>query len=317
MAAVRPFTAGAQQSEGARRIGVIMGFAEDDAVWQPYLAAFRQRLQEFGWSEGRNLSIECRWAAGDANRMTVYAAELVAMKPAVVLVNSPQITMILLKQTRTVPIVFVQVADPVGSGIVPNLAKPGGNVTGFASFQPEMGSKWLEILKEIAPGVARVAIVLDPQFIGYIAISQVIETVAPSFGVRSTVVRIPDAADIEEAINEFAREPNGGLIVLPSPATAMRRRSIIAAAAQNRMPAIYPYRYFSAAGGLIAYSVETVDHYRRAAFYVDRILKGEKPGNLPVQQPVKFELVINLAAAKAIGINVPTKLLARADEVIQ
>jgi putative ABC transport system substrate-binding protein len=197
------------------------------------------------------------------------------------------------------------------------LAKPGGNITGFASFQPEMGSKWLEILKELAPRVTRVAVLLDPKFAGYVAISQVIENVAPSFGVKPMVARIPDGADIEKAINEFAREPNGGLIVLPSPITAVKRETIVALAAQDRLPAIYPYRYFSVVGGLIAYALDSIDLYRRAASYVARILKGEKPGNLPVQQPTKFELVINLAAARAIGLDVPTRLLARADEVIE
>ena len=315
-AAAWPGATRAQQGE-PRRIGALMSIAENDPEGQSRVAAFEQRLRSLGWRNGDNISVNYRWAASDPDRMRTYGAELIAMKPELLLANSPQVTAILKQQTQTLPIVFVQVADPIGSGIVPNLAKPGGNITGFASFQPEMGSKWLEILKELAPRVTRVAVLLDPKFAGYVAISQVIENVAPSFGVKPMVARIPDGADIEKAINEFAREPNGGLIVLPSPITAVKRETIVALAAQDRLPAIYPYRYFSVVGGLIAYALDSIDLYRRAASYIDRIFKGEKPGNLPVQQPTKFELVINLAAARAIGLEVPTRLLARADEIIE
>jgi putative ABC transport system substrate-binding protein len=315
-AAAWPLAARAQQGE-PRRIGALMSIAENDPEGQSRVAAFEQRLRSLGWRNGDNISVNYRWAASNPDRMQTYGAELIAMKPELLLANSPQVTAILKQQTQTIPIVFVQVADSIGSAIVPNLAKPGGNVTGFASFQPEMGSKWLEILKELAPRVTRVAVLLDPKFAGYVAISQVIEEAAPSFGVKSMVARIPDGADIEKAINEFAREPDGGLIVLPSPITAVKRETIVALAAQNRLPAVYPYRYFSVVGGLLAYAVDSIDLYRRAAAYVDRILKGEKPGNLPVQQPTKFELVINLAAARVIGLEVPTRLLARADEIIE
>jgi putative ABC transport system substrate-binding protein len=249
--------------------------------------------------------------------MRTYAAELVAMKAELILANSPQVTAILRQETQTIPIIFVQVADPLGSGFVASLAKPGGNVTGFASFQPELGSKWVEILKEIAPWVTRVGVILVPQFPGYVAIWRVIATVAPTFGIEPTVAHVHDVADIEEAINTFGRELHGGLIVLPSPVTAVHRQLIVDLAARHRLPTVYPYRYFSTVGGLIAYAIDPIDLYRRAAAYVDRVLKGEKPGDLPVQQPTKFELVINLKTAKALGLTVPTKLLARADEVIE
>lgn len=312
-----PVAARAQQSDQTRRVAVLMSIAEGDPEALARVAAFEGGLRSIGWSSGRNLRVEWRWGAGDPNRIKVYAAELVAMKMEVIVANSPQVTGVLLKETKDIPIVFVQVADPVGSGFVASLAKPGGNVTGFASFEPELGGKWLEILKEIAPRVTRVQIMLDSQFVGYVALSESIETLAPKFGVMPIITRVRNSDEIKDAIRKFAQEPNGGLIVLPSPVTAVERELIVALAAEHKLPAIYPYRFFAASGGLVAYGVDPLWFYREAASYVDLILKGDKPSNLPVQHPTKYDLVINLKTAKELGLIVPRLLLASATELIE
>jgi ABC-type uncharacterized transport system substrate-binding protein len=312
-----PLSARAQQISQTRRIAVLMAIAEGDPEGYARAAAFEEGLRSSGWSIGRNLRVEWRWTAGDRNRMQAYAAEVVAMKMEVIVANGPQVTTELRKETQDIPIVFVQVADPVGSRFVASLAKPGGNVTGLASFEPELAGKWLEILRELAPGMTRVQIILDPEFVGYVALSQMIETAAPRFGIVPIVAPIRDSGEIRKSIQRFAQEANGGLIVLPAPITAVERKLIIALAAEHRLPAVYPYRYFASSGGLISYGIEPLDLYRRAAFYVDRILKGEKPSNLPVQHPTKFDLVINLRTVKEIGLTVPKPLLASATELIE
>ncbi|MBO0756231.1 MAG: ABC transporter substrate-binding protein [Bradyrhizobiaceae bacterium] len=312
-----PLPARAQGPDQMRRIAALMSIAEADPEGRARVAAFEEGLRSLGWSSGRNLRIEWRWAAGDPNRMQAYAAELVAMKMEVILANGPHVTEALLKETRDIPIVFVQVADPRGSGFVASLAKPGGNVTGFASFEPGLGSKWLDILKQIAPGVTRIQIILDPQFAGYVALSHVIESRAPTMGVVPIVARVHNSADIKDAIDTFAKEPNGGLIVLPSPIAAVERELIVALAAEHRLPAVYPYGYFASSGGLVAYGVDELDLYRRGASYVDLMLKGEKPWNLPVQHPTKFDFVINLSTAKELGLIVPPPLLVSATKFIE
>jgi putative ABC transport system substrate-binding protein len=317
MAAAWSVGARAQTPDQTRRVAVLMSIAEADPEGRARVAAFEEALRSFGWSSGRNLRIEWRWAAGNSNRMQAYAAELVSMKMEAIVANSPHVTELLLKETKDIPIVFVQVADPVASGFVASLAKPGGNVTGFASFEPELGGKWLEILKQIAPQVTRIQIIVDPQFVGYVALSQFIESLAPRFGVVPITSPIHDAAGIKDAINRFAKEPNGGLIVLPSPITAVERELIVALAAEHRLPAIYPYRHFTSSGGLVAYGPEPLEFYRKAASYVDLILKGEKPRNLPVQHPTNFDFVINLRTAKELGLVLPPRLLVHASTLIE
>jgi putative tryptophan/tyrosine transport system substrate-binding protein len=312
-----PIAAGAQTQDQTRRIAALMSIAEADPEGRARVAAFEEGLRSLGWSSGLNLRIAWRWSAGDPDRMQAYAAELVAMKMEVILANGPQVTEALLKETQDIPIVFVQVADPLGSGFVASLAKPGSNVTGFASFEPELGSKWLDILKQIAPGVTRIQIILDPQFVGYVALSHVIESRAPTLGIVPIVAPVHSSAEIKDAIQRFAQEPNGGLIVLPSPITAVERELIVALAAEHRLPAVYPYSYFTSSGGLAAYGVDDLDLYRRAASYVDLILKGKKPRNLPVQQPTKFDFVINLKTAKVLGLVVPPTLLVSATKFIE
>ena len=312
-----PFAARAQQAERTRRIGVLMNLAADDPEAQTRLAAFHQGLQEAGWAVGRNLRIEIRWGAGDADRFRRYAPELVALGPDVILATSGTTVPYLLQATRSVPIVFTQTPDPVGAGFVASLAHPGGNITGFINFDYSIGGKLLELLKDIAPRV-RHALVLrdagDPAGIGQWA---AIQTAAPSFGVELRPVDVRDASEIERGLTAFARGPNGGLIVTGSAPATVHRNLIIALAARHLLPAIYPFRFFVVGGGLISYGADPVDQFRRAARYVDRILKGEKPADLPVQAPTKFELVINLKTAKALGLEVPPTVLARADEVIE
>jgi putative ABC transport system substrate-binding protein len=268
-----------------------------------------------GWTIGRNVRIDARWAAGNADNFRKYAAELVALAPDGILATSTQAVAALQQATHTVPIVFVQVIDPVGAGMVASLARPGGNTTGFTVFEYGMSGKWVELLKEITPGVRRVAVLRDLA----IGIAQLaaIQAVAPSFGVELTVIGVRDADEIESAIAAFARSPNGGLIVTASTSAAIHRELISTLAARHRLPAVYSFRYFVMAGGLISYGPDSIDPYRRAAGYVDRILRGEKPADLPVQAPTKYELVINLKTAKALGLEVPPTLLARADEVIE
>ena len=307
----------AQQPDRMRRIGVFAGSGADDLEAQPRLAAFLQGLQQLGWTDGRNVRIDTRWAAGNAATTRKYAAELVALAPDVILAGGAAAVGPLLQATRTVPIVFTIVPDPVGAGFVDSLARPGGNATGFMQFEYSLSGKWLELLKEIAPGVTRAAVLRDAAITAGIGQFAVIQSVAPSVGVDVSPINVRDAAEIERAITAFARSSNGGLIVTASALSSMHRDLIITLAARHKLPAIYFARYCVTGGGLISYGADFIDQYRRAAAYVDRILKGEKPADLPVQAPTKYELVINLKTAKALGLTVPPSLLARADEVIE
>jgi len=312
-----PLTARAQQPERMRRIGVLMGQAEDDAEAQARVAAFEQGLQQLGWSDGRNVRIDRRWAAGDADRTRKYAAELIALAPDVILAPGSFTIGPLLQVSRSVPIVFVHVPDPVGAGFVDSLARPGGNATGFILFEYATSAKWLELLKQIAPGLTRVAVIRDPALTSGTGQFAAIQALAPSLGVEVTPVNVRDAGEIERAITAFARSPNGGLILTGSALSQVHRQTIVALAARHKLPAIYYERFVVAEGGLMSYGPSLVDQFQRAAGYADRILKGEKPADLPVQTPTKYELVINLKTAKALGLDVPPMLLARADEVIE
>jgi putative ABC transport system substrate-binding protein len=305
----------AQQGERMRRIGVLMNVAENDPAGQRRIAAFLQRLQELDWEEGRNLRIDMRWGAGDSDRYRRYAAELVALTPAAIFAVTTPAVAPLLHASRTVPIVFVSVVDPVGSGLVATLAQPGGNATGFSLFEYTISAKWLELLKEIAPRVIRVAVLRDTEASG-IGQFAAIQTLAP-IDLKLSTINLGDARQIEHATAAFARDPNGGLIVTASGFAVTHREMIATLAAQHNLPAVYPFRYFVEDGGLISYGPDVIDPFRRAAGYVDRILRGEKPADLPVQAPTKYELVINLKTAKALGLGIPPTLLARADEVIE
>ncbi len=315
-AAAWPLAARAQQGERVRRIGLLQGLAADDPVAQAYNAAFLQGLQQLGWIDGRNVHIDFRWGTGNIADMRKSAAELVALAPDVILAISAGAGA-LLQTTRTVPIVFVTVPDPVGSGIVDSLSRPGGNATGFMMFEYSLCGKWLELLKEIAPSVTRAAVLrdsTDPTAIGQFA---VIQSVAPSVGVDVSPINMGDAAEIERAVAAFAQVANGGLIVASSALSVVHRDLIIALAARHKLPAVYYQRLYVAAGGLISYGPNFFDQYRQAAGYVDRILKGAKPADLPVQAPTKYELLVNLKTAKALGLAVPQSLLAGADRVIE
>jgi putative ABC transport system substrate-binding protein len=315
-AAAWPFAARAQPDERIRRIGVLVYLTADDAEGQARLAAFAQALEQLGWSEGRNLRIDTRWANADDIRR--HAAELAALAPDVLLAATGTATVApLLQATRTVPIVFVTVIDPVGAGFVASLAQPGGNATGFTIYEYSMSGKWLELLKEIAPRVTRVAVLRDPAVASGIGQFGAVQIVAPSLGVNVSPVDMRDAGEIERGVAAFANGLNGGLIVTGSAAAIVHRELIATLAARHRLPAVYPGRYSVTAGGLISYGPDLIDQYRRAAGYVDRILKGEKPADLPVQAPTKYELVINLKTARALGLDVPVSVLARADEVIE
>jgi putative ABC transport system substrate-binding protein len=311
-------TAGAQQAERTRRIGVLMSDAADDPQARLRVAAFAQSLQELGWTDGRNARIDYRWGAGDADRIRRYAAELVALAPDVSLASgTPAVAALQVEARVRVPIVFVTVVDPVGAGFVESLARPGRNTTGFMLREFGVAAKWLELLKEIAPGVKRAAVLRDPAISAGGGQLGAIQAVAPSLGVELSPVDVRDAGEMERAITAFARGSNDGLIVTGSPSAEVHRELIITLVARHQLPAIYPNRSFVIAGGLLSYGPDVIDQYRRAAGYVDRILKGEKPADLPVQAPVKYELVINLKTAKALGLTVPPTLLARADEVIE
>jgi putative ABC transport system substrate-binding protein len=315
-AAAWPLAARAQQS--MRRIGVLMSFAASDPEAQQRIAAFEKGMRDLGWVEGRNLRTEYRWALGDADLLRGAAKELLGMAPELILVNSTPATIALQEQGRTVPIVFVQVTDPIGQGVVPSLARPGGNVTGFTSFEFSIGTKWLEMLKVVAPHVTRVALLFNPVTAPFAdSFRRPVEGAASAFDVTLVSAPVRDAAEIERVLGEFAREPNGGLMVLPDVTATNHRDLIIALAERHRLPAIYPFRYFAASGGLMSYGSDVADVFRRAASYVDRILKGTRPGDLPVQAPTKFELVFNLKALKALNIRMPPVLLGRADEVIE
>jgi len=312
-----PLAAGAQQGERVRRIAVLMPGAADDPEYQARMTAFLQGLAQLGWLDGRNARIDIRWTAGDADRIRKYAAELVALAPDVILAPASAVTGPLLQATRTIPIVFTTVADPVGAGFVESLARPGGNATGFALHEYTLSGKWLELLKEIAPGVTRAAVLRDPTVGSGTGQYAIIQAVAQSLGVELRPMDVRDPGEIERAIVAFAQVPNGGLINAGAPSAGIHRNLVITLAARHRLPAVYALPYIARTGGLIAYGPNLVDQYRRAAGYVDRILKGEKPADLPVQAPTKYELVLNLKTAKGLGLTVPDTLLARADEVIE
>jgi putative tryptophan/tyrosine transport system substrate-binding protein len=307
----------AAQAERMRRIGVFMNYAEDTPQSQARLASFLEEMQELGWTASRNVQAEYRWGVADADRNRRNAAELVALAPDVILASATAVTAALVQTTRTIPIVFVNVVDPVGAGFVQSMARPSGNATGFIPFEYGMGGKWLERLKQIAPGVRRVAVLQNPIVASRSGQLGAIEALAPSLGVELSAFTVRDTGEIERAITRFAQAPNGGLIVVGAPSLETYGDLIVTLAAQHRLPAVYPYRSYVAGGGLMSYGTDLVAQFRRAAGYVDRILKGEKPADLPVQAPTKYELAINLKTAKALGLDVPATLLARADEVIK
>jgi putative ABC transport system substrate-binding protein len=311
-----PLRARAQQPDQMRRIGVLSGPAADDQDNRVRLAAFQQSLHQLGWTDGRNVRIDHRFAAANLENYHKYADELVALAPDVILAPGQSLVH-LLQATRTIPIVFPIAGDPVGTGLVESLSRPGGNATGFLLFEYDLSAKWLELLKEIAPGVTRAAVLRDPTNITGIGQFAVLQSVARSVGVEVSPLNLGDAGETERAVTAFARSTNGGLIVAASALASVQRNLIIELAARHRLPAVYFERHFVASGGLISYGADQVDGYRRAAAYVDRILKGEKPADLPVQAPTKYELVINLKTAKALGLEMPATLLARADEVIE
>jgi putative ABC transport system substrate-binding protein len=317
LAATWPVRARSQQRERMRRIGVLMSTTADNSVGQARLAGFLQGLQQAGWTDGRNVRIDIRWAAGDADRFRKYAAELVALAPDVIFSAGGPALAALQQATRTVSIMFVGVADPVAAGYVDSLARPGGNITGFMNLEYGISGKWLELLKQIAPAVTRVAVIRDLANRSGLGQFGALQNAAPSFGVELIPVGLRDISEIEHGISAFARGPNGGMIVPAGRAGAVYREPIIALAARHGIPAVYSDRVFVTAGGLLSYGPDRDGQYRRAVSYVDRILKGEKPADLPVQAPTKYELVINLKTAKALGLNVPPTLLARADEVIE
>jgi putative tryptophan/tyrosine transport system substrate-binding protein len=316
-AAAWPLAARAQQPERMRRIGVLLPATADDPQYQAWVGAFVQGLAQSGWSIDRNVSIDTHWATAKPDAIRRHAAELVALTPDVILAPGASTAGPLLQVTRTVPIVFAIVGDPVGAGFVDSLARPGGNVTGFMAFEYGLGGKWLELLKEIAPGVTRVGVLRDPTTTSGTALFGVIQTMAPSLRVEVNHLNVHDAADIQPTVTAFAQSSNGGLIVTGSPPTIIHRDLIIKLAAQHRLPAVYYERTFVAVGGLISYGPYQIEQFRQAAGYVNRILKGEKPADLPVQVPTKYELVINLKTAKALGLEIPPSVLARADEVIE
>jgi putative ABC transport system substrate-binding protein len=316
-AAAWPITAHAQQGERVRRIGVLLPNTADDPQGLARIASFVQELQRLGWADGRNVRIETRWGGGDSDRSRKQAAELVALAPDVILVNTSVIVAILQQATQTIPIVFVGVIDPVGGGFVASLARPGGNTTGFALFEFGVSGKWVALLKEIVPGVTRAAVLRDPSTAAGVGQLGAIQAVAPSQGIELNPLDVRNETALERAIAEFARKPNAGVIVAASPSAQVHREQITALVARYRLPAVYPFRYYAAAGGLISYGPNQDVGFAPAAGYVDRILKGEKPADMPVQAPTKYELVINLKTAKALGLVVPPSLLARADEVIE
>jgi putative ABC transport system substrate-binding protein len=312
-----PLPLGAQQGP-VRHIGVLMMFTAEDPEAKLRVTAFESGLRDLGWIKGRNLQIEYRWAAGDTSALRAYAAELTRMAPDLILANATPVIAALREQGRSVPTLFTQVTDPIGMGLVTSLAQPGGNVTGFTNFEFTIGTKWLETLKIVAPAVTRLALVYNPQTAPFADLfRRPVQAAAASFDVTLATAAASGAAELEQAIGEFARSPGGGLMVLPDVSTANQRDRIIAGAAQHRLPAVYPYRFFAVSGGLVSYGSDLTDVFRRAAGYADRILKGARPGDLPIQAPVKYELAINLKTARALGLNAPPLLLARADEVIE
>jgi putative tryptophan/tyrosine transport system substrate-binding protein len=314
-AAMWPLAARAEKN-GVRRVGVIMGFGENDEVWQAYLASFRQGLQELGWTDGRNIRFDYRFTGDSEERMRAMAEEVVGLTPDVILVSTNSVVSATLKATRSIPIVFTWVSDPVGSGFVANLPRPGGSITGFHNFEPAIGGKWLAFLKQIAPDLRRVAVVHVPEVVPNVAFLHVIEAAAPSLGLSVTAAEVRNAADIERVLSAFGQE-GGGLIVTPSALTATQRDLIIALAARHRLPAIYSFAFYAESGGLMSYGVNQLELVRAAASYVDRVLRGTSPGDLPVQLPLRYELVINLKTAAALGLAVPNSLQLLADGVIE
>jgi putative tryptophan/tyrosine transport system substrate-binding protein len=314
-AATWPLAARAQQPDRVRRVGVLMGIA-DDLEGQARIAVFRQALQALGWTEGRNIQLIYRWSAGDAVQARRFAKELLDLRSDVILVNSTPVAAAVKDAVHRTPTVFVQVSDPVSAGVVQSLSRPGGSLTGFTNFDPSTADKWLELLKHVAPSITRVAYLFNPNTAPHLYV-RAVETAAPLFSVKPFPAAVHDVEEIEHTIEQISRESDSALLVLPDLFTATNRESIIALAAQYRLPAVYPFRYFAADGGLMSYGTEVLETYRQAASYVDRILKGEKPSDLPVKQPTKFELVINLKTARALGLDVPPTLLALADEVIE
>jgi putative tryptophan/tyrosine transport system substrate-binding protein len=310
-----PVAARAQQPDRVRRIGVLMGIS-DDPEGQARVAVFRQTLAALGWIEGRNVQFIHRWSAGEVVHARQFAKELLDLRSDVILANSTPVAAAIRDITRTTPTVFVQVSDPVAAGVVQSLARPGSNLTGFTNFEPSIASKWLELVKRVAPKITRVAYLFNPNT-APLFYARAVETAAPLLSVKPFAAEVHNTAEMEGVIEQVARESASALLVLPDLFTATNRQSIIALAAHHRLPAVYPFRYFVASGGLMSYGIEMLDTYRQAASYVDRILKGERPSDLPVQQPTKFEFVINLKTAKALGLDVPPTLLARADEVIE
>jgi putative tryptophan/tyrosine transport system substrate-binding protein len=316
-AAAWPLAARAQQSGTVRRIGVLLSTLESDPEGQARIAALRQGLQEMGWTEGRNIRIDYRWGAGDPVRVRAFAGELVASKPDVIVASPSSVLAAVQRETRIIPVVFAQVTDPVGAGFVASLAHPGGNITGFATFEFAIGAKWLELLKQIAPSLTRTAVIFDPVTPAANGHLPMIEAAGRSFGVDVFTYGVHDTAETERVLDAFAAEPNGGLTLVPSALIANKRDFIISLAHRLRLPNVSGFRYYPTNGGLASYGVDNIGLCKRAASYVDRILKGEKPANLPVQLPNKYELVINLKTAKALGIEIPPTLLALADVVIE
>ena len=311
-----PLAANAQ-SDRVRRVGYLSTLAQSDLEDQSWIKELVQRLQELGWTNGRNVQVDFRFSDADAARTSMLATELIELRPDVVLAAGALAATALRQQTLSVPIVFVRVVDPVSAGFVTNLARPEGNITGFTNFEFSVGGKWLQLLKECAPGVDRIAVVFDPANPTWAAYLRTIEAAAPSFGVRLIPAGVRDAAEITQRVATFARDPNGALVVLPGPVTIKHRETIIVAAARHRLPTIYPYRFFTVDGGLMSYASDVLDSYRRSASYVDRILRGAKVAELPVQQPIKYELTINVQTAKTLGLALPDSVLARADKVIE
>ena len=316
-AAAWPLVARAQQPGRMRRIGVLTVVTESDPEARSSITAFATRLRELGWMAGENVRIDYRWGGYDVTRMTLLAKELIELKPDVLLAATYASAVALRQYTLVIPIVFTQVGDPVANGLVSNLARPEGNITGFDSYEFEIGSKWIEALKKCAPGLRRAAIVFDPGNTSWPQYLRAMEAAARSLSIQLFPLSVQTDAEIERALAGFATEPNGSVVVVPSPGTMQHREKIVALVARHRLPAMYPYRFFAAEGGLMSFGSDLSDQYRRAASYVDRLLKGEKPADLPVQQPNKFQLVINLKTAKALGLTIPETLLATADEVIQ
>src|SRR5262249_52281887 len=317
-AVASPLAARAQQPDRMRRIGALMAYTESDREGQAWIAAFREGLQQVGWTEGRRIQIDYGWAGANTESRQQIASKLVAQQPDLIVTQNTPTTEAVLRQTRTIPIIFANVADPIGRGFVASFSRPGGNVTGFTNFEGSLGGKWLELLKETAPRVNRVAFLFNPAtapFAEYFL--QPFKVAAQSFAVKAINAPVRDLSELESVVAALAREPNGGLIVMPETFLNVHRREVLSLAASHRLPAAYPYRFFAERGGLLSYGSDPLNNFRRAATYVDRILKGEKPADLPVQAPTKYDLVINLKTAKTLGLTVPLTLQASADEVIE